>query len=187
MPERLELVAAVGPAIDSETLESAMVALSKCAWYNCTEDTQLTDSARVQYFQGEPTASTVVIVGTFDDQVVSASWNHLDTWRYRGSSGEYVGYIGRRILDMVLFGVREPYRGLGFGTQTLAATAHVGHMLGCNLLVMNWADFQWDWFKTKGGFEGEEGYLAESIRALPATYAGFSPDQLSFADLSKAE
>jgi GNAT superfamily N-acetyltransferase len=168
MSEVLDITAARGPAITSELYEDAVNTLIKSAWRNSDEHTVAkTPEARNQYFSEEPNEDSLVLVGYFDGEPVSAMLGDVDYWTYPGTRAEYLGYIGKKALEIRLFGVRVPYRGLGFGTQTLAATAHVAQSNDCTLMSMTWADFQWSWFQGRGGFEGKFGLVAESVRSLP--------------------
>jgi GNAT superfamily N-acetyltransferase len=168
MSESLVITAAKGPAINPVLYEDAVCTLIKSAWRNSNENTAPnTQEARKQYFDDEPGVNQLVVVGYFDGEPVSALTGSIDQWTYPGMSGEYLGYLGKTALDISLFGVRVPYRGLGFGTQTLAAAAHVAHLDNCSLMSMNWADFQWQWFQDRVGFEGKYGLIAESVRGLP--------------------
>lgn len=183
MSETLDLVAATGSAIDADLFEDAVQVLIKSAWRNCTEDTVFkTLSAREQYFGNGPDDKTFVVVGSFDGENVSAAMGNIETWNYPGDKGEYLGYLGKKTLSLTLFGVRTPYRSLGFGMQTLGAVAEVGCINDCVAMSMTWADFQWDWFQARGGFEGRFGLIAESVRSLPVHYPGFDTSQLQIRD-----
>lgn len=178
MMETLDLAAATGSVIDTDLFEDAMQVLVKSAWRNSDEESTLTPYVREHYFDNKLTEDTLLVVGRFDDEPVSAALGSIDIWDYPGHNGEYLGFIGKKTLDLVMFGVRVPYRGLGFGTQTLAAAAHTASINDCSLMSMNWADFQWEWFQARGGFEGRFGLIAESVRGLPVYYPGFDPAQL---------
>ncbi len=168
MSETLDILAAVGPNIDSGLYEDAVHVLVKSAWRNSDEDTMYkTSEARAQYFHETPPENALVVVGHFDGEPVSAAIGTIETWHHPGNGGEYLGYLGKQALELSLFGVRVPYRKLGFGTQTLAAVGHVAHVNDCTLIAMIWADFQWEWFQVRGGFEGKFGLIAESVRSLP--------------------
>lgn len=168
MSEPLDILAAVGSDIDSGLYEDAIQVLVKSAWRNSDEDTMCkTPEARTQYFHEAPPENTLVVVGHFDGEPVSAAMGIIETWDHPGRGGEYLGYLGKKALELSLFGVRIPYRNLGFGTQTLAAVGHVAHLNDCSLMAMYWADFQWEWFQARGGFEGKFGLIAESLRSLP--------------------
>jgi hypothetical protein len=178
MSETLDLVGAVGPAIDAGLLEDAIQVLVKSGWSNSTEETTDTPIARERYFGDMPADNSVVVVGRFDAEPVSAAMGRIETWNYSGSADEYIGYMGKTALALTLFGARIPYRGLGFGSQTLAAVAHTAHLNKCSLMSMVWADFQWEWFQGRGSFEGKFGRIAESVRSLPVRYPGFDPARL---------
>ncbi len=179
MSETLDLVAAVGPAIDADLFEEAVRVLVKSAWDNSNEETTLTNpETRKLYFGDAPTDNELVVVGHFNGEPVSAALGRMETWAYKGLKSEYLGYLGKETLAISLFGVRIPYRHLGFGTQTLAAVAMVAHNEGCSIMSMHWADFQWSWFQGRGGFEGAAGLIAESVRSLPTYYPGFDPSKL---------
>ncbi len=168
MSEVVDIIAAKGLAINPVLYEDAVGTLIKSAWRNSAEDTApKTPEARRQYFDDEPSDNQLVVVGYFAGEPVSALTGTIDQWTYPGRGGEYLGYLGKTALEIRLFGVRVPYRGLGFGTQTLAAAAHVAHKDDCSLMSMTWADFQWKWFQGRGGFEGKFGLIAESVRSLP--------------------
>ena len=166
--EVLHITAARGSAINLALYEDAVETLIKSAWRNSDEDTAFkTPEARRQYFDDEPSDNQLVVVGYFAGVPVSALTGTIDQWTYPGRGGEYLGYLGKTALEIRLFGVRVPYRRLGFGTQTLAAAAHVARQDDCSLMSMTWADFQWQWFQGKIGFEGKFGLIAESVRSLP--------------------
>lgn len=168
MSEVLDITAAKGPAISPALYEDAVGTLIKSAWRNSDEDTApKTPEARRQYFEDEPGEDSLVVVGYFGGEPVSAMMGAIESWDHPGRGGEYLGFLGKSALEISLFGVRVPYRGLGFGTQTLAASAHVAHMNDCSLMAMYWADFQWSWFQGRCGFEGQFGLIAESVRSLP--------------------
>ncbi len=179
MSETLDLVAAVGPAIDAVLLEDAVQVLVRSGWSNSNEETIIkSPEARELYFGGLPADNSVAVVGRFDGEPVSAAMGRIETWERVGRDDQYMGFLGKQALHLTQFGVRIPYRNLGFGTQTLAAVAHVGHLSDCSLMAMHWADFQWDWFQSRGAFEGKFGLIAESVRSLPMRYPGFDPAQL---------
>jgi GNAT superfamily N-acetyltransferase len=168
MSEVLDITAAKGSAISEALYEDAVGTLIKSAWRNSDEDTApKTPEARRQYFTDAPSEDDLVVVGYFGGEPVSATIGTLSNWDYPGRGGEYLGYLGKSAFEISLFGVRVPYRGLGFGTQTLAAAAHAAHLNDCSLMAMCWADFQWSWFQGRGGFEGQFGLIAESVRSLP--------------------
>lgn len=180
MSEILQIEAAIGSAVSSELYEQCIQTLVKSAWRNSNEDTQIrSEKTRLDYFGEGPKAETVVAVGRFNEECVSASIGEIHDWNYAGRRGEYIGFIGKKALEIRLFGVRQPYRNLGFGLQLLGSLAHIGELNGCRILTTSWADFQWGWFQSKGGFEGELGLVAESVRTLPVEYAGFDPANLS--------
>lgn len=182
MSETLDLVAATGSAIDADLFEDAMHVLVKSAWRNSDEESQLTQYAREHYFDNKLTDDALLVVGRFDDEPVSAAIGDMTQWYYPGHGGEYLGYVGKKAVELSLFGVRIPYRGLGFGTQTLAAVGHAAHLNECSLMAMYWADFQWKWFQARGGFEGRFGLIAESVRSLPVHLPSFETSRLQILD-----
>ena len=179
MSETLQIEAAIGSAINPDFYEDCVQTLIRSAWSNSNEDTRLKSEAmRQEYFGDGPQESELVVLGRFEDEVVCASLGKMKDWSFAGWHGEYLELLGKKALEIRLFGVREPYRNLGFGSQLLGATAYVADKNECKFMSTVWADFQWDWFQARGGFEGKFGYIAESVRALPTNYPGFDPANL---------